>query len=263
MDITGQRPKQGGSGGQNESEEQGAGGSGQPEPAEDEDGEGGGEGSERPQPLSEAERDRLSAQWQQRMAGAAQQAMRAGKMGGALGRMVDHLIQPELPWRSLLARYLSATARDDYDYARPSRREGEAMLPSLRSHQVDVVVALDISGSISEGEMRQFVSEVDALKGQVRARVTLHACDARLADDGPWVYEPWEPFVLPRSFVGGGGTDFSPVFTWLEEEGRRPDLLLYFTDAQGRFPRAEPPFPVTWLVKGKATVPWGERIQLN
>ena len=42
-----------------------------------------------------------------------------------------------------------------------------------------------------------------------------------------------------------------------------PDLLLYFTDAQGRYPEAQPPYPVLWLVKGRASVPWGERIQLN
>ena len=271
-----ERPKQGGSGGQNEpeDEQEGEGGGGEPNPTPDEgqggqseqdedQGQGAGEGAERPQPLTEAEKEELSGQWQQRMAGAAQQAMRAGKTGGALGRMVDRLIQPELPWRALLARYLSATARDDYDFTRPSRREGDALLPSLRSHQVEVVVALDVSGSVGEEEMRQFVSEIDALKGQVRARVTLHACDARLAEDGPWVYEPWEPLALPREFRGGGGTDFRPVFEWLDKEGARPDLVLYFTDAQGRFPGREPPFPVTWLVKGKGPVPWGERIQLN
>ncbi|MFA7097204.1 MAG: VWA-like domain-containing protein, partial [Gammaproteobacteria bacterium] len=67
----------------------------------------------------------------------------------------------------------------------------------------------------------------------------------------------------PREFRGGGGTSFRPVFEWLEREGRRPDLLVYFTDAQGEFPPQEPDYPVLWLVKGKAAVPWGQRIQLN
>jgi predicted metal-dependent peptidase len=44
---------------------------------------------------------------------------------------------------------------------------------------------------------------------------------------------------------------------------RRPDLLVYFTDALGEFPAREPVYPVLWLVKGKATVPWGQRVQLN
>ncbi|MEK7697597.1 MAG: VWA-like domain-containing protein, partial [Pseudomonadota bacterium] len=44
---------------------------------------------------------------------------------------------------------------------------------------------------------------------------------------------------------------------------RQPDLLVYFTDAKGEFPVQEPSYPVLWLVKGKGTVPWGQRIQLN
>jgi predicted metal-dependent peptidase len=38
---------------------------------------------------------------------------------------------------------------------------------------------------------------------------------------------------------------------------------MYFTDAEGVFPEAEPMYPVLWLVKGKENVPFGNRIQLN
>jgi predicted metal-dependent peptidase len=38
---------------------------------------------------------------------------------------------------------------------------------------------------------------------------------------------------------------------------------VYFTDAQGDMPRVPPNYPVLWLVKGGASVPWGLRIQLN
>jgi predicted metal-dependent peptidase len=220
-------------------------------------------GAGQPQPLSAAEQESLSAQWQQRLAGAAQQAQQAGKLGGLLGRMVGELMQPRLPWRLLLARYMTQYARDDYSYMRPSRREGEMIFPSLRSAQADICVVLDTSGSISEQEVDEFMSEIDAIKGQLRARILLHACDTALAGDGPWLFEPWDEFRLPTTIQGGGGTDFRPVFEWISSQGREPDLLLYFTDAQGEFPSAEPAYPVLWLVKGKAPVPWGQRIQLN
>ena len=213
--------------------------------------------------LSDAEKEQLSVQWRQRMAGAAQQAMQAGKLAGSLRKLVDHLLQPQLPWRMLLARYMTASSRDDYSYMRPSRREGEAIFPSLRSAQADIVVVLDTSGSIKPAEMQEFVTEIDAIKGQVRARITLHACDAALATEGPWVFEPWEEFALPGNIRGGGGTRFTPVFEHLDAQGDSPDLLVYFTDAEGEFPEMEPRFPVIWLVKGRGKVPWGQRIQLN
>lgn len=248
--------------------------SGQGNPPPQQEGQGGGNRSEaeidpdrggapQPKPLSESEREQLSVQWQQRLAGAAQQALQAGKLGGGLARLVDHLLQPQLPWRMLLAKYMTAVSRDDYNYTRPSRREGQAIFPSLRSAQVDIVVALDTSGSVSVDEMREFMSEIDAIKGQVRARVTLHACDAELAEGGPWEFEPWEEFKLPEDIQGGGGTRFAPVFDWVRSRDRQPDLLVYFTDAEGEFPAQEPFYPVLWLVKGKAKVPWGQRVQLN
>jgi predicted metal-dependent peptidase len=116
---------------------------------------------------------------------------------------------------------------------------------------------------MTDPELQEFVSEIDAIKAQMRARIVLHACDAQLATDGPWLYEPWEELRLPREFVGGGGTRFTPVFDWLEKQDQSPDLLIYFTDAEGEFPPQPPLFPVLWLVKGKAVVPWGQRVQLN
>jgi predicted metal-dependent peptidase len=216
-----------------------------------------------PTPLTPDERETLNIQWQQRMAGAAQQAMQAGKFGGTLARLIDHLLQPQIPWRMLLARFLTSLARDDFSYMRPSRREGDAIFPSLRSAQVDLAVAVDTSGSIRSEEVSEFLSEINAIKGQIRARITFLPCDASLAEDAPWVFEPWEAFDMPDRVHGGGGTDFRPVFEWLDGNGVPPDLLVYFTDAQGPFPESPPGFPVVWLVKGREQVPWGERIQLN
>ncbi|BAO45384.1 vWA domain-containing protein [Thiolapillus brandeum] len=239
------------SGGQSQ---QGNTGNDQPHPGE----------NSQPPPLTPEERDTLEIQWQQRMAGAAQQAIQAGKMNGAMARMIDHLLQPRLPWRMLLARYMTSMARDDYSYMRQSRRsQGDAILPSLHSSQVDVVVALDTSGSIRDSDIHEFLSEVSALKGQMRARVTLIPCDAHIAEGAPWIFEPWEEMELQAEISGGGGTDFRPVFQWVEEQGMKPEILVYFSDLQGQFPELAPSYPVLWLVKGKEKPPWGQRIQLN
>ncbi len=225
--------------------------------------EGGQGGADTPPPLTPQEKDTLAVQWQQRMAGAAQQAIQAGKLGGSMARMIDHLLQPQLPWRMLLARYMTTTAKDDFSYMRPSRREGEAILPSLRSSQINVVIAVDTSGSIRQSEIDEFLSEINALKAQMRARITLLPCDAALAEGAPWIYEAWDEIKMPEDLSGGGGTSFMPVFNWVQLQDVTPELLVYFTDAEGQFPEYEPSFPVIWLVKGKQKTPWGQRIQLN
>ena len=217
-----------------------------------------------PAELTTQQQEELSIQWQQRLAGAAQQAMQAGKLGGSMARMVNFMLQPKLPWRMLLAKYMTASARDDYSYSRPSTRRGDpAIFPRLRSSQINVAVGIDISGSVDDKDMNEFLSEVGAIKGNMRARITLLPCDAELAEGVPWIFEPWEDIEMPSVLQGGGGTSFCPVFDWLDVQDQHPDLLLYFTDGQGTFPESPPSYPVIWLVKGKQTVPWGQRVQLN
>lgn len=218
----------------------------------------------KPPPLSQQEAEDLGAQWQQRLAGAAQQAEQAGKLSGGMKRLIQELLRPRLAWRHLLAHYFTGLARDDYSYHRPSTRRGNpAIFPSLKSQQINAVIALDVSGSISDTELQECLSEINALKGQVRARISLLACDAEIVEGFPRLFEPWEELSLPKTWAGGGATDFRPVFTWISQQDQAPDILVYFTDAAGVFPNLEPSYPVLWLVKGRKDVPWGIKIQLN
>ncbi|MBI3095121.1 MAG: hypothetical protein HYY97_09645 [Rhodocyclales bacterium] len=220
-----------------------------------------------PPPLTAREKQQLQQQWQRHLAGAAQRAREAGKLSGSLARLVESALAPQVSWRAALAQYLSQAARDDYSWLRPSRRSdgssGEVIWPSLRSHAGDIFVALDTSGSIAAADLAQFVGELNAIKGTLPVRITLLACDAALAPDAPWVCEPWQELRLPRKFEGGGGTAFAPVFDWIERAGAHPDALVYFSDGQAEFPELAPHYPVLWLIKGQAPVPWGRRIQLN
>ncbi len=222
----------------------------------------GGRGSA-PAPLTTQEKEQLQQQWRRHLAAAAQRAREAGKLSGVLARLTEAALAAQVSWRALLAQYLSQTARDDYTWQRPSRREGDVIWPSLRSHSGDIHVAIDVSGSVTEGDLAEFLGELNALKGTTPVRITLFACDSDLAAGAPWTFEPWDELRLPRQFGGGGGTAFAPVFEWIARHGRQPDTLLYFTDADGEFPKEAPDYPVLWLVKGKAPVPFGRRIQLN
>ncbi len=217
-----------------------------------------------PPPLTMRERDELNTQWQQRLAGAAQQAIQANKMNSSVDRIVKRLLHSTVPWRTLLARFMSSSTREDYNLMRPTqRREGEWIQPSLSSPKANVAIALDTSGSIDETELNTFVTEVNAIKGLLNTRITLLTCDTELSNDGPWVFEPWEVLRMPQSVKGKGGTDFRPVFKWLANQRFKPDLLIYFTDAKGKFPDAKPAIETLWLVKGATEIPWGQRIQLN
>lgn len=212
-------------------------------------------------PLPDAQA--LASEWRRRLASSALEAQRAGRLAANWRRVLSSAAQPRLPWQALLARFLMAQlARDDYSFTRRGRRDGEALLPGMQSGETDLAVAIDTSGSIARQDLEQFVSEVSALAGQVRARVSLVLCDAEIAPGMPLVFGPWEPIRLPEELGGGGGTRFTPVFSLIESQSLRPDALVYFTDGQGEFPSEAPAYPVLWVVKGTEPVPFGERAQL-
>ncbi|MEE9318824.1 MAG: VWA-like domain-containing protein [Granulosicoccus sp.] len=213
---------------------------------------------------NQTETQMLNDKWQQRLAGATRQATVAGKMSSLMQRFIRQQTRPDLSWRVLLAQYLVASGKDDYSWSRPSSRRGHpAIFPALRSAEVNLIVAIDVSGSVSDEDIGACVAEVNSIKAQMRARITLIACDAGIVDGFPREFYAWDDFRFDGEIAGGGSTDFRPVFEWAVQQDIQADVLLYFTDGHGTFPKAPPIFPVVWLVKGKAPVPWGKRIQLN
>lgn len=69
-----------------------------------------------------------------------------------------------------------------------------------------------------------------------------------------------EPIELKA--VGGGGTDFRPVFEHIEDNRMEPRCLIYLTDLAGKFPDEEPAFPVLWAATTDRTPPFGEKLRI-
>lgn len=217
-----------------------------------------------PQPLTPDEAQDLAKEWQRHLASSAQLAKQTGNLTQRWALLVDFFLQPQISWRALLTQYVCAQARDDFSYYRTSRRQqGKAIMPSLRSEHIDIAVAVDTSGSISEDEINEFVGEISQIKSNLSANITLFACDDKLMTGCPWIYPGWQALEFPASLGGGKGTNFTPVFDYLNRAETIINVLVYFTDAQGTFPEYEPNYPVVWLVKGQQTIPWGIRVQLN
>jgi predicted metal-dependent peptidase len=216
----------------------------------------------KPEPLSYQEKQDLAIKWQKDLASAAVIARQQGGLSSIMEKLVDFALQPQLSWQELLASYMSNFARDDFSFTRPKKR-GTAILPTLKSHNIDIVVAVDTSGSISQEEVDEFCTEISGIKANTGAKITLLACDDGLDNNCPWEYETWDEIDFPASFGGGGGTDFNPVFDFVNDLDTPPSVVVYFTDCKGKFPENTPNYPVIWLVKGSEKIPWGMRCQLQ
>ena len=134
-------------------------------------------------------------------------------------------------------------------------------LPSATSNTLDLVIAVDSSGSVDEILLGRFIAEVESLLETFGDyRIELLVCDAKIRSHRQ--FYPGEPvdFILK----GGGGTDFRPVFEWIDLHAPTAPLLLYFTDLDGRFPDTEPFIDTVWITtEREKEVPFGESIFLT
>lgn len=68
---------------------------------------------------------------------------------------------------------------------------------------------------------------------------------------------------LEPTLKGGGGTDFRPVFDYLENLNEDFRFIIYFTDGKGSFPKYEPSIDTLWVMPQREDTPFGEVLELG
>jgi len=189
-------------------------------------------GKGKPSPLSPEERKKLQDELKEAMMQAAQQAG-AGNTPAEIQRIINQLTEPKMNWRQFIRANIESNIKNDFTFQRPNRKGWHtgAILPGMdRDQQIDICLAIDTSGSISSGMLTDFVSEVAGIMeqfGEYRIRIwqfdtAVYAYDEFTHDDGRDIRE--------YQITGGGGTDFTVNWTFMEQEGIEPDQFIMFTD---------------------------------
>ena len=214
---------------------------------------------------SQSQQNHEESEWKVAVSQAAHVAKQSGKLPSSIERMLEELMQAQLPWRAILRRFMTETCIDDFSWRRGNRRflANNLYLPSRTSEDSmgEMVVVIDTSGSIGDKELNEFGSEIAAIIEDVRPTKTIVMyCDSKIAHIDE--FEPHE--TVSFAAHGGGGTDFRPPFAWIEEHGLSPRALVYLTDGYGPFPEEEPTFPTLWVINNHdVTPPHGEHLILE
>ena len=130
-----------------------------------------------------------------------------------------------------------------------------------------VAVAVDTSGSVPDEVVRTFLRHTCELLFNEslfsdRLEIRILQCDDRIRGEMTiGSREELREQMGKWKIAGRGGTDFRPVFSYLQtllESGKMKDFkgLLYFTDGDGIFPNEKPPFETVFVLsKEGAKVP--------
>ncbi len=188
-----------------------------------------------------------------------------GELPKGIERFVKLTYNTQIAWRDELYRYVNTHAKSDYRMFPSSKKHlyrGIA-LPSIYGEELKIAVAIDTSASIEEALLEYFLSELyEIMQIFSNYRIELIECDATIQNIQSLT--PLEPFT--PQLKGGGGTDFRPVFDYLETLHGEFKFLIYFTDAEGVFPSYLPTIDTLWVIpehSQEVTIPFGEVLYIK
>ena len=157
----------------------------------------------------------------------------AGRLPAGLKRLIHDLVEPKVNWKDLLRQSIQSCLTDDFTWTRPNRRHmyGGIFLPTLKKDEtIDIQVAIDMSGSISDAMSKEFLSEVHGIMDQYHDfKIGILCFDTQVYNYKEFTKDT-QSELLTYKPMGGGGTDFGCVWRYWEKEDIRPKLALWFTD---------------------------------
>lgn len=168
---------------------------------------------------------------------------------------VKHLLKiqgkAKLNWSDALRRVMiSMPSGKRKTVTRRNRRQPHRLdlKGELRDFVPEVIVAIDISASINDTEIKSYLTEILGITKTYGRSIRIIECDNKIRED----YRISQVDEIRPKPERRGGTAFSPVFEQLKAENLNQVLLVYFTDGQGERELTIRPFHKTlWIVTGK------------
>lgn len=157
----------------------------------------------------------------------------AGNTPAGVQRLIKDLTEPKMNWRQLLRQQIQSTIRSDYTFARPNRKGWHtgAVLPGMNFEEtIDICVAIDMSGSISNEQGRDFLSEIKGIMEEFKGfRISVWCFDTKVYNFAEFTSDGGED-ISDYEVMGGGGTDFDVNWTFMKKQDIQPKKFIMFTD---------------------------------
>jgi predicted metal-dependent peptidase len=186
-----------------------------------------------------------------------------GTLPAGLEIAVNEILQPpKIAWNQLLRQYIAASIKSGSkrSWKKPNRRFGATQKGRLADHIIAITIGLDTSGSIGPEDYKIFFSELKSIQECYKADINMIECDAAVQRH----YKLNRYKRGNRNVKGGGGTDFCPVFDYIKEKRLRTDVLVFFTDMWGSFPKGKHQLKTIWVSTSDVKeAPFGRVIRIK
>jgi predicted metal-dependent peptidase len=165
-----------------------------------------------------------------------QGALLAGKMKGNVPREVADALTPKVDWRAALREFVTSICadKDEATWRRPNRRwiSQDVYMPSLIGESIGrIVVAIDMSGSIGQQEISQFLGEIKCITDTAKPEaIDLLYWDTDVCRHEVYERDRLDELIGSTKPAGGGGTDPQCIPDFIRANKIKAECAVILTD---------------------------------
>jgi len=178
-----------------------------------------------------------------------------GKVPESINLLIKALNKsPKLNWKDYLKREIGTLpSGHKKTITRKDRRQPDRLdlRGKLSNRVAQLLVAIDISGSVSDEQIQIIMQEILAIVKNYPFKITIIECDSEIRR----VYKVKTIKDVKSKVNTKGGTRFYPVFNYIYENRLRNHVLIYFTDGLGEEVLTTKPYnyKTIWVLSGEET----------
>lgn len=190
----------------------------------------------------------------------AQRTNQWGSLGGDLKALIESTLVSKQNFRAILSQFRASilSTKRHLTRMRPNRRYGFDAMGSQYAYSTRLLVAVDVSGSVPDEDIRKFLAVINRFFKQGIERIEVIEFDSKITTEKPILLKQATKSI---HVTGRGGTNFQPAIDYYYEH-EEYDGLVFLTDgyaAKPVVPDNKRHKPLAWIL----TTNGGNEANLN
>jgi predicted metal-dependent peptidase len=198
-----------------------------------------------------------------------QGAILAGKMSANVPREISDVLEAKVDWREAMREFVTSFCvdKDESTWRRPSRRwiGQDVYMPSMIGESVGrIVIGIDMSGSIGDEEVGQFLGEVKKICDTVKPEgIDLLYWDTRVCQHEKYEQDQLDNLISSTKPRGGGGTDPQCIVDYMGKKKIKAECAVILTDGYVGSWGEGWSCPTLWGITTDVTSEIGKTVRVN
>lgn len=179
----------------------------------------------------------------------AQRTNQWGSLGGDLKALIESTLVSKQNFRAILSQFRASilSTKRHLTRMRPNRRYGFDAMGSQYAYSTRLLVAVDVSGSVPDEDIRKFLAVINRFFKQGIERIEVIEFDSKITTEKPILLKQASNSIR---VTGRGGTNFQPAIDFYYEH-EEYDGLVFLTDgfaAKPVVPDDKRHKPLAWIL---------------